>query len=164
MFASSIGVRATDAESVETMISKLLSCPPGSWELNQVVCTDWYDGPRNGFCALRIPPAEFYFDLIAERRDPDGLDDRLFQASEINPGTVRDLCAAMRGLGEPQGRVWSPVWTHPDASHLESLRKRIDEVIERIAAPQAVVFTRDWRTFLGYWKMPRSPEQIGDSV
>ena len=50
-----------------TLESQLVSIPPEQWKTRQAVIFDWYDGPREGICALEHPCLEFSFKLLAER-------------------------------------------------------------------------------------------------
>jgi hypothetical protein len=144
------------------MITQLLSIPPGAWVLDRILCDDWYDGPLSGFCSLIFPPIEFYFERIGERHNPDGLDDRLFQIRQIRNGAVSELLNAMKDLGEPQGKIWSPIWTHPNAEYLRSLSERIENAIEAAGEPQAIIYTRDWSSFLGCWQLTAPIASIDD--
>ena len=48
----------------------------------------------------------FYFDLLAERFDPDHPDDRVYRLSELEPGSVAQMLALSRksAATEPAGR------------------------------------------------------------
>src|SRR5436309_2373273 len=88
----------------------LTAVPVSGWRTRQAVVFDWYDGPREGVCALAEPACEFYFELLAEHPTPDDLDDRLFRISELPSGSVDELLAALGDLGPPAPQLWSPVW------------------------------------------------------
>jgi hypothetical protein len=39
------------------------------WLVEQSVFMEWHDGPLSGFCSLKNPGMEFYFDVIAVREN-----------------------------------------------------------------------------------------------
>ena len=55
------------------------SLPCQKWQTRQAIVLDWYDGPRQGLCALDKPGGEFVFEILDERVNEQGLDDRLFR-------------------------------------------------------------------------------------
>jgi len=63
------------------------------WGVAELIVLDYYDGPREGLCKLAIPAGEFSFKMIAERYNPDGLDDRFYRLSSLPPGSVDKLPA-----------------------------------------------------------------------
>src|SRR5688572_25483495 len=69
----------------------LRSVPVDQWVVQDVIAFDWYDGAREGVCSLARPGGEFYFELLDERLNPDGVDDRLFRLSELPTGSVAEL-------------------------------------------------------------------------
>ena len=42
----------------------LTAVPVSGWRTRQAVVFDWYDGPREGVCALAEPACEFYFNCL----------------------------------------------------------------------------------------------------
>src|SRR5262245_14834799 len=69
----------------------LQSVPPDQWSVQDVIAFDWYDGPREGVCALAHPQVEFFFALLDERINVNDVDDRLFRLSELPQGSVAGL-------------------------------------------------------------------------
>src|SRR5207248_66436 len=103
-------------EGVMSLAAQLAAAPVARWRTRRAVVLDWYDGPREGVCALAEPACEFYFELLDERPTADDLDDRLFRLSALPPGSVAALLACLAGQGEPAGPVWVPVWRFADAA------------------------------------------------
>jgi len=137
----------------------LLSVPAREWRHRQTIALDWYDGAREGLCRLAHPEAEFYFTLLDERYDPEGLDERLMTVHQCPPGSGEALLEALAFLGEPDGPVWCPVWLHPDPARLEQGRQAMDRIVARAEPTGLVVLTRDTRAFLGCWRRgPDKPE------
>src|ERR1017187_1348185 len=106
----------------------LLSIPSAQWIVAQVVVFDWDDGPRQGLCVLAEPAAEFVFELVAEERNPEGLDMRIVRLKELPPNSVAQLTSALGqlGLGPVNKPVWIPIWRFPS----EEDRGRIEQAIE----------------------------------
>src|SRR5712691_11225607 len=102
--------------------------PPDQWVPGQTIAFDWYDGPRAGVCSLGRPGGEFFFELLDERYNPDGLDDRLYRLSELPPGTVEEVQTALAVLGRPLNPVWVPVWSFPG----DMDRQRPEQVVQGI--------------------------------
>jgi hypothetical protein len=123
------------------------------WITRQAIVTDWYDGPREGVCALESPKREFWFDLLAERQREDGVDDRLFLLSEVPDGTVDYLIQRLSMLGTPSGRVWAPKWLHPDREALGRLEVELQPPRTEAADPSEVVLTIDMLSFAGLWRV-----------
>lgn len=119
----------------------LAAVPVHDWRVHEVYSLDWQDGPRAGVCSLSTPRCEFYFDLLDERLNPEGLDDRLFRLSELPPGAVAEVVSAAGEL----------------ANVNEGTRKKAQGRIQAVEAarrPTAViVYTRDMRQFLGCWNI-----------
>src|SRR5437763_152297 len=107
---------------------RLLAVPVDQWSVSQVVAFDWYDGPRSGICAFAHPAVEFYFDVVDERYNPDGLDDRLFRLSELPPGSLNRAQAAMRELGKPATPIWSPTWKFPSEPIRANAEREIKDI------------------------------------
>jgi hypothetical protein len=144
---------------LETVLSSL---PPEQWVTRQATVYDWYDGPREGVCALSRPEAEFYFELLDERYNPDGLDDRLFRLSELPPGSVDAILSALQNLGTPVNSVWIPVWKFPSEAAQQRAEQRLRE-IEAVKRPTPmVILTQDMEQFLGCWNVPPTSNQVAD--
>ena len=118
--------------------------------------------PREGICALQAPAAEFFFDLLDERVNEDGLDDRLFRLSELPPGSMDKLLAALAVLGGPAHLVWVPMWKFPSQA-LQQQAERCVGLIRDSARPTALVIsTRDMEEFRGCWRVERSINERAD--
>jgi hypothetical protein len=129
----------------------LASLPPGEWVARQVVVFDWFDGPREGVAWMAKPDCEFFFELLAEQRTPDDLDDRLFRLSELPKGSVAGILAAIRVLGEPTNTLWVPVWQFGNEAERARADQEIDRLLGRRRRTSIVVRTRDMTDFAGCW-------------
>lgn len=119
----------------------LLSWPVDQLRVSQVYSFDWYDGPREGVCSLAVPPCEFYFHLLDERYNPDGLDDRLFRLSELPPGSVSQVVSASADLAKP------------DEAVRRQAERRIDAATATKRPTSLVIHTQDMNQFLGCWNV-----------
>lgn len=142
--------------------NKLTSRAPDDWVVDQVIVFDWYDGPRQGVACLTQPPCEFYFELLAERYNPNGLDDRLFRVSELPPGSVAKVLEATQALGSPTNAVWVPTWKFSS----EGERRQADQAINQILSARKdtgiVIASPDMATFLGCWQTDGDSHPITD--
>lgn len=152
----------------------LLSCPPGHWKTEQAVVFDWNDGPRQGIAALAFPECEFVFELVEERINPNGLDDRLFRLRELPVGSVRSVLGLIPQLGELSKPVWIPVWRFASEPEKQATDRAVDSVLAEARGTGLVVLSQDlerfggaWAVGEGQWKqtdwfgflgIPRSPE------
>lgn len=125
---------------------------PKKWEVDQVIALDWYDGARAGLCRLRVPKAEFQFELLAERPTEDGLDDRLFAVSTIPAGTLEAVLSSLSFAGPPATPVWAPRWESRNQSDLEGANQAIARAKRSAVATALVIRTSDFVTFLGCWE------------
>lgn len=136
------------------MITDLLSSVDvNAWITDQVVGLDWYDGPRCGFCRLKYPEVDFYFELVAERSTPDGLDDRLFSVAIIAKETFNEVMASLAFAGDPVKPVWLPRWYSPKQTDLEHADKVIEHAIKTATITTIVIRTSDFNNFLGAWNI-----------
>lgn len=103
----------------------LCSVPASDWMIDQVIVFDWYDGPRAGVARMRRPECEFAFELLAERYNPEGLDDRLFRVYELPQGSVRQILDALTPLGRPVNSVWVPMWSFASKEQEERVRQEV---------------------------------------
>ena len=140
----------------------LLSLPPLDWSVDQVIVFDWYDGPRQGIARLAKPECEFIFDLLAERPNADGLDDRLFRVSEIPPGSVSRVLTAIRWLGNPTNVVWVPVWKFDSEEERIRADQEIDRILNQQRSTGLMISSRDLTTFLGCWQEAAGNGQVQD--
>lgn len=119
----------------------LLSVPVAQWRPRRTEALDWYDGPREGLCQLSWPDTEFYFTLLAERFNPEGLDDRLMAVHRLPPGGGEALLQALALPDEPEGR------------------REVERILASAEPTNLVVLTRDAETFLGCWRRPPGEPQ-----
>jgi hypothetical protein len=140
----------------------LASLPVEQWQTRQAIIWDWFDGPREGVCALRRPHAAFWFELLDERPTADDLDYRMFRVSEIAPDQVDAIQTLLPELGHAAGPVWVPVWQFAT----DAARQRAEVFIHTVQAharPTAtVIATRDMAHFLGCWEVPREQHPGAD--
>jgi hypothetical protein len=140
----------------------LKSLSPTNWTVGQVIVFDWFNGPRQGVARMENPECEFAFELLAERYNPDGLDDRLFRISELPRGSVTKILDTLQSSGRPAHVVWVPVWKFGS----EEERLRADQEIERILSQQKgtdlAIHSRDMVTFLGCWQVDVRSNQVQD--
>lgn len=144
------------------MIDELLYSEPSTWQVQQIIAFDWYDGARDGFCWLIEPTVEFHFKLLDERPTEEDLDDRLYSISELPKGTCKDILQDLLPLGEPAGKVWCPIWQHSDLTYLRKVEAKIDTLIERATPTSIVIYSRNMTVFLGCWKVIDDIRSIDD--
>ncbi|MES2790317.1 MAG: hypothetical protein V4719_11970 [Planctomycetota bacterium] len=140
----------------------LLACPVEHWQTRQTVVFDWHDGPRHGICELATPQCEFLFDLVAERFNPNGLDDRLFRLREIPKGTIASILSLISTLGTPAFPVWVPVWSFANVSERAAADAAIDELLNSSRHADIVIRTHDMIAFLGCWQVIAVPPEGTD--
>jgi len=101
-------------------------------------------------CALRTPACEFYFELLDERFNPDGLDERLFRLSELPLGSIAQFEDAARSLGsaDEAGRCQA-------RQHVDALRSQKRETA-------LVLLSRDLESFQGCWLVEGGKSQLSD--
>ncbi len=128
----------------------LKSTPPEQWKVGQLYALGWYDGPESGVCSLAVPGGEFYFEMIDERYNPDGLDDRIFRLSELPAGSVADVLGIAPNLGSKY-----------DATRKEA-NVRLEGICARKLPTTLIVHTQDWEHFLGCWKVDPTRTDITD--
>jgi len=137
------------------MAESLLRVAPPDWEVEQVVVLDWYDGPREGFCRLRFPAAEFHFKVVAERPAEDDVDDRVFAVATLPAGAMQELLPYLSFAGEPSKPVWIPRWQSSDEDEIRSANRAVEAMIHSATATGLLVRSPDFVRFLGVWA--RSP-------
>jgi len=140
----------------------LTSLPPKHWVVDQVVVFDWFDGPRQGVGRLAKPACEFAFELLAERHNPDGLDDRLFRISELPQGSVTQILDAIHSLGSPANVVWVPVWHFASEEEKRRANRETELILSRRKDTGLVIYSRDMATILGCWQGDRVNGQTQD--
>jgi hypothetical protein len=144
-------------------LEKLLaSLPVQHWHTRQAIVMDWCDGPRRGLCALDKPGGEFIFEILDERVNEHGLDDRLFHLRELQNGSVAMVQSALRELGEPARPVWVPVWKFSSEAARIKAERLIDQ-LEIAAQPTTlVVSTPDMMNFAGMWTVQGNGQDVKD--
>jgi hypothetical protein len=140
----------------------LQAVPVCSWKTRQAIIFDWYDGPREGVCALVRPDVEFLFTLLEERRNDDDLDDRLFRLQEIPAGSVAGMGAALTDLGVPAGPVWVPLWRFPDDAARERAERHIRAMRAMARPTSMVISTQDMQQFQGCWDTQPLGTEVAD--
>jgi hypothetical protein len=121
------------------------------WVADQVICLDWHDGPRDGFCRMIVPSVELVFHLLAERLRRDGLDDRLFSVELLPSGTIAEMIQSFASVGNT--RVWTPQFrgTAEEAIADAAIAKAMS-----LARPTDIVFkTNNFDVFDGVWTATR---------
>ena len=134
----------------------LRNTPVGQWATRLAIIFDWYDGPREGICSLSRPGVEFYFELLDERFNPDGLDDRLLRLSELPSGSVAETQSVLSVLGSPTHCYWVPIWRFPDEAARERGERQVQAVRAARRPTDLVICTQDMEHFLGLWTVPRT--------
>ena len=145
-----------------TLEVQLLTCDVSSWLIRQAVIFDWFDGPRQGICALSVPECEFAFDCLAERYNPSGLDDRLYRLREVQKGTINTVVSRISALGSPLSSIWVPVWRFSSEREKELVDADIDELLENSRLTNVIVHSQDLSVFLGCWNLPQFPSDDTD--
>lgn len=145
-----------------TLEAILKSRPVADWRTRQVIVLDWFDGPREGVCALSSPESEFYFSLLAERANEDDLDDRLFRLAAVPIGTVDQLLESLGGGSDETHPVWTPVWKFSDEAHRRKAELLVSAIESHRRPTNIVIATRDMQQFQGCWVQQPSVEPIAD--
>ena len=140
----------------------LTSLQPSNWVVDQVVVFDWFDGPRQGVARMAKPECEFAFELLAERHNPDGLDDRLFRVSELPAGSLARILDVIQRLGSPANAVWVPVWKFSSEDERLQADHEIDHILSQQKSTRLVIHSRDMTTFLGCWQDDRVGGEVQD--
>jgi hypothetical protein len=133
-----------------TLEETLLSVPFNQWRVGQVYSYGWYDGPRDGGCRLVTPACEFYFELIDERYNPDGLDDRLYRLSEIPLGSVAEM------------EKLSHQWRNSDPAISQEATRRLDAIRAARRPTDLVVYSTYMNEFLGCWRVDPAQTDVKD--
>lgn len=131
----------------------LLLHPVEEWTVDQVIVFDWYDGPRQGVASLAHPRCEFVFDLIAEKPNPDDLDDRYFRLKELPLGSVQKVAKILEPLGTSTAEVWVPLWQFSSAAEERAAEEKINQQLAKAIPSDIVVCSREMLTYLGCWNI-----------
>lgn len=134
----------------------LKDTPVDQWATRLAIIFDWYDGPREGVCCLSQPGGEFYFELLDERMDPDGLDDRLLRLSELPAGSVAETQSVLEDLGGPTHCYWVPIWKFSSDAARERGERQVQAVRAARRPTDLVIWTPDMEQFLGLWTVART--------
>lgn len=140
----------------------LTSVPPGTWVIAQVIVLDWYDGPRQGLCALAEPPCQFHFELLDERPTEDDLDDRLFRLSELPAGSIERAMSILAVLGHPSRPVWAPTWDFPRPEAQDQAERELSVVLDARRPTRLVIRTSNMIAFRGCWLVARDDPGAAD--
>ena len=132
----------------------LFSTDIDNFVVHQAIVFDWYDGPRHGVCAMETPQCEFVFDLISERFNPKGMDDRLLRLRQLPFGSLQDVMSAVSALGSPTFSVWIPVWSFETEEERQSADRKIASILGTSRQSDVILRTQDLQSFLGIWKVP----------
>jgi len=119
----------------------LASVPVNHWRVAQIYSLDWHDGPRGGVCALSVPSCEFYFQMVDEGYNPDGLDDRLFLLSELPPGSVAEVLSLVSDFRSRNDTV------------RRKAELRLKKIVDRRVASSIIILSQDMEHFDGCWKV-----------
>jgi len=113
---------------------------------------DWYDGPREGFVELSRPVSAWYFQLMAERSDPDDADHRLYLLSEV-PGGVIDLIAGLVGGADRPAALgtWVPAWQFSDPAGRQAADDAVEKAIREAESGSVVVRSQDLTRVDDFW-------------
>lgn len=125
----------------------------GEWIVHQAIIFDWYNGPRHGVCAFKVPRCEFVFDLFAERFNPDGMDDRLLVLRELPDESLQRIISEISCLGEPSSSVWIPVWKFSTENKRRHADEIIDTILDSSIQTNIILWTRNLEEVLGAWKI-----------
>jgi hypothetical protein len=137
--------------STNSLEQLLTTIAPPLWHTRQAVILDWYDGPREGFCALDEPNCEFYFKLFAEMTSSDDLDDRLFRLYATSCPVLDDIVSSLSVLGQPFRPCWIPIWRFPDERLKSDIESRIDDIIRSSEVTDVIIRTTDMVKFSNIW-------------
>ncbi len=145
-----------------TFEQTIASLPVSQWKTRRAIVFDYYDGPRSGICCLELPAVEFWFDLLDERYNEDGLDDRLYRINELSPGTVAEVDAMLRVVGSPIGPVWAPIWRFSDDESRRTAEQRLKNIEASKRPTTIVIHSQDMQDFLGRWDIAMDCHDIAD--
>lgn len=133
----------------------LASSIPRQWVTRQAIVLDWNEGPRNGVCSLAEPGCDFFFHLFAESAEEDLLGIRLYAVSELQAGTVAQIEALLRPLGQPVGPLWIPAWKSVEPAARREIEGRLDALLVAARPTSLLTATADWLHFEGCWNADR---------
>ena len=135
------------------------------WIVRQSIVFDWFNGPKQGICALTTPLSEFEFKCIAEKHNPDGIDHRLYAVNELPIGSVDWVLGVIKQLGSPENKVWLPVWSFGSKDDNQRANSQIDQLLMKAEPSKLVVYSQDMVSILGCWAveaLPENPEDLFD--
>lgn len=128
----------------------LTTAPVEQWKVGKVYSYGWYDGPTHGAGSLLTPACEFWFDLLDERFNPNGLDDRIYRLSELTTGSVEELLAGHHA------------WSTLDESGRWEVDRRIQEIRAMRHPTALVIYSQDLHHFLGCWTVDPTKNHVDD--
>lgn len=124
------------------------STPPALWEIEQAIVFDWYDGPREGVCALSTPRCCFHFQIIAENRHNDCAH---YNLSEMPLDSVEQLMLILAELGPKAKPIWIPLWRFKDQAAQIEAEQAVDRLLALKKPTTLIMATNDMRRFKGCW-------------
>jgi hypothetical protein len=116
--------------------------------LRPVVLLDWHDGPIAGIVEVREPLSYWYFQLFAERRRQDDLDDRLFTLAHLPAPAMK---AIREAGGEMEDRPL--VWPFDQTAAPERVSAAVDAAISAARTASLLVRTADFRVVIDVWRV-----------
>jgi hypothetical protein len=122
---------------------ELAAIPVTDLEVELTIILDWHDRPEEGFLSLARPVSSWYFQLYAEKRDEEDLDDCLFMLSPAPEDALRRLTEVLAGDQGPPRRHWIPLWQFPDAEAKRQAEEVVDALIAATGPPEVIVRSRD---------------------
>lgn len=131
--------------------TEFAALPPEQLVPAEGIVLDWHDGPREGFIRFELPASTWYFRLLAQTSDPDDLDNRVFWFASAPDDTMARLHDALRPLGPPSRRFWTPVWRFPDDASRDRADATVADLIRRTPPPDVLAESRDLLTFRRVW-------------
>lgn len=134
-----------------TFKTNLLEKPTATWRVHHTFTLDWRDGPIEGFCHLSTPECAFFFTLIAEWMDPDGLDDRLFLIGEVQRNAIDSIVKMLETTPPPTAIELAPRWEFKSVEQRQRIEAQMVEIISSITPPFLVIRTPNMRQFFGVW-------------
>ena len=126
-----------------------------------MIVFDWFDGPREGVCALTIPDAEFSFECVAERYNPEGLDHRLYSISQLRSGAVDEIANLTRLVDGHLNEKSISKWKY-NIEEGRLFEPEIDEILESAQSTNLILYTLNFREFLGCWYIDPMPDNIDE--
>jgi hypothetical protein len=130
----------------------LINVPPSEWQTKQLLILDWLDGPIEGICHLVNPAYIFFFTIVAEQINPEGLDDRLFLIGAVEDDAI-DKIVSHLDEGWPTGATsFTPSWQFSSKDRLSKAEAQIEHILSNVKPEYLIVRTENMREFTAVWK------------